>query len=143
VGCSSGITWIGTATAAKQLKTTQFVCRALCTGFASIAYDFTHWGLPSEHIIENTTTDIQHMETIVVAALNDFEKARKSYHQSLRPIFWGWLCCVDYRRGGPGIIGSWRTMLLYIKRNGLRLSDLLDVSSLARVVKIALKLLMQ
>jgi hypothetical protein len=139
VGCSSGITWIGTVVAAKQLNTVQFVSRSLCSGFASVAYDFSYWGLSNDHIIENKTTDRDEMATIVLAALEDFKTAKKAYHQLLRPIFWGWLCCVDYRRGFSGIMGSWRTMLFYIKRNGLRLSDLLDVCSFVRVLKVALK----
>jgi len=143
VGCSSGITWIQTSIASKQLKTVQFLSLSLGAGFASVAYDFKYWGLSTDHIIENITTDIDCMVTIVTDALENFSAAKQNYHQSLRPIFWSWLFCIDYRRGLCGIIGSWRTMMYYIKRNGLRLSDLFDMRSLRRLIKEAKKHFLQ
>lgn len=139
VGCSSGITWISTANASKQLNTVQFISRTLGASFASVAHDFKYWDLSAEHIIESTTTSLDVMFEIISAALEDFGEARRKHHQVLRPIFWSWLCCVDYRKGFYGIIGSWKTMVYYIKRNGLRLSDLFDMRALRRVIKEAKK----
>jgi len=137
VGCSSGITWLATSDASKPLKTVQFLSRNLGACFASVVYDFSFWKLPTAHIIENTTTDIHAMEQIVLSALDNFEQAKKRYHQSLRPVFWSWLCCVDHRRGFRGMITSYKTLFLYIRRNGLSVLDVLDVVSLYRVVRTA------
>lgn len=137
VGCSSGITWLATSDASKPLNTVQFLSRNLAACFASMAYDFKHWGLSTEHIIENTTTDINSMESMVMAALDDFATARKTYHQSLRPIFWSWLCCVDHRKGFRGILKSYQTMFFFIKRNGVSIRDIFDMLSLIRVIKVA------
>jgi hypothetical protein len=137
VGCSSGITWITTSEASRQLKTVQFLSRNLAACFASVAYDFKYWGLSTEHIIENTTQDINVMESIVATALENFDEARRKYHQLLRPIFWSWLCCVDHRKGLWGILKSYQTMFLYIRRNGTSVRDLFDVLSLFRVIRVA------
>lgn len=143
VGCSSGITWIATSEASKQLNTVQFLSRTLATGFASVAYDFKHWGLSTEHIIENTTTDLNYMENIVLSALENFQTAKIKYHQSLRPIFWSWLCCVDHRKGFHGIARSYQTMFRYVNRNGLYMSDVFDLRSLWKVVKVAVTVLLK
>jgi hypothetical protein len=137
VGCSSGITWIATSEASKQLKTVQFLSRNLAACFASVAYDFKYWGLSTVHIIENTTQDIHVMESIVTTALENFDEARKKYHQLLRPIFWSWLCCVDHRKGSRGIWTSYQTMLFFIKRNGVSVRDVFDLLSLFRVIRVA------
>jgi hypothetical protein len=137
VGCSSGVTWLATSDASKPLNTVQFISRNLGASFASVAYDFKNWGLSTDHIIENTTTDIDYMLTIVVAALENFQAAKETYHQSLRPIFWSWLCCVDHRKGLRGIVKSYQTMVLFIKRNGISFRDIFDVVSLLRVIKVA------
>jgi len=137
VGCSSGITWIATSNASKPLNTVQFISRNLATAFASVAYDFEHWGLSNDHIIENTTTDVDYMETIVATALENFQMAKKDYHQSLRPIFWSWLCCVDHRKGFRGIVKSYQTMFYYIRRNGLWIRDIFDIASLFDVIRVA------
>jgi hypothetical protein len=129
VGCSSGVSWLGTSTASKQLKTVQFLTRNLGAGFASMAYDFEHWGFPNQHIIENTTTKIDDMVAVVLDALVDFPRAREKHHQKLKPIFWGWLCFINYRKGFCGIIGSWRTMCYFIRRNGVTMTDILDLPS--------------
>jgi hypothetical protein len=137
VGCSSGITWIATSEASKQLKTVQFLSRNLAACFASVAYDFKYWGLPTEHIIESTTRDVTVMEGLVTTALENFDEARKKYNQRLRPIFWSWLCCVDHRKGFRGIWKSYQTMFLFIKRNGVSARDIFDVLALFRVIRVA------
>jgi hypothetical protein len=122
------------SSASKQLQTVQFLTLNLGSCFASIVYDFQHWGLPAQHIIENTTTKIDDMVTVALDALEDFPGARKKHHQTLRPIFWGWLCFINYRKGFSGIIGSWRTMLYFIRRNGVALTDVFDLSSFFRAL---------
>ena len=123
--------------ASKQLRTVQFISRNLGACFASVAYDFKHWGLSTDHIIESTVTDIASMEQIVVSALENFEQAKGKYHQQLRPIFWSWLCCVDHRRGVLGVLKSYQTLFYYIRRNGLAVMDVLDLVSLFHVFRSA------
>ena len=135
VGCSSGITWVTTSDAGKSLNTVQFLSCVIGGGFASVAYDFKHWGLPTEHILESTVDDEDKMPEIVLAALDDFPLARKNYHQALRPIFWGWLLFIDYRRGWRGLLTFYRPLFCFIRRNGFRLGDVFDFASLARVCR--------
>jgi hypothetical protein len=137
VGCSSGISWISTSSAGKRLQTVQFIGRNLAAAFSSMAYDFKYWGFSTSHIIENTTTQVDCMVRIVCAALENFEEARRKYHQELKPIFWSWLCCVDHRKGFVGISRSYRTMILFVKRNGLSIKDLFDLKSLFWVIRVA------
>ena len=136
IGCSSGITWVTTSDAGKCLNTVQFLSRVLGGGFASVAYDFKHWGLPTEHILETTSNDEDRMVEIVLTALDDFSVALKKYHQTLRPVFWGWLLFIDYRRGWRGILTFYRPLFSFIRRNGVWLSDVFDFASLVRVFRI-------
>jgi hypothetical protein len=136
-GCSSGISWISTSSASKRLQTVQFISRNLAAAFSSMVYDFKYWGLPIEHIIENTTTQVDCMVSIVCSALEDFKGARIKYHQDLTPIFWSWLCCVNHRKGFYGIIRSYRPMIYYIQRNGLSVKELFAFNSLFWVIRVA------
>ena len=133
VGCSSGITWITTSDAGKRLNTVQFLSCVIGGGFASVAYDFAFWKFPTDHIIENTTTDPEMMFAVINQALDNFPLARNCYHQTLRPRFWGWLLFIDYRRGWRGILTFYRPLFCFIRRNGIRLDDVFDVASFAQV----------
>ena len=137
IGCSSGITWVTTSDAGKRLHTVQFLSRVIGGGFASVAYDFKHWGLPTEHILETTSSDDDKMLDIVLTALDDFSLARKKYHQTLRPVFWGWLLFIDYRKSWRGFLTAYRPLRHYISRNGFRLFDVLDFSALYKVLRLA------
>ena len=139
IGCSSGITWITTSDAGKRLNTVQFLSHVIACGFASVAYDFKHWGLPTDHILETTSNDDERMLEIVLAALDDFPVARKKYHQALRPRFWGWMILIDYRRGWHGILTFYRPLFGFIRRNGIRFSDIFDFASLACVFRASWK----
>ena len=141
VGCSSGITWVTTSDAGKRLNTVQFLSCVLGGGFASVAYDFKHWGLPTEHILESTVVDDDKMLEIVLTALENFALAREKHHQILHPIFWGWLLFMDYRKSWRGILMSYRTLRYYIARNGLRLSDILDFDAFFEVIRIAYRII--
>ena len=136
VGCSSGITWLTTSDAGKRLNTVQFLSHAIGTSFASVAYDFKHWGFPTDHILESTVTDDDQMLGIVLSALDDFPLARKKHHQVLRPRFWGWLLSTGYRKNGWRVLlTAHRQLLIFIRRNGLRLSDVFDFALLAYVLR--------
>lgn len=135
VGCSSGITWLLTSAAAKQLPTVQFLNRqSLASSFASVAYDFAHWGLSTDHILENACTDPEEMAAIVGSALADFPAARQRYHQAFKPAFWDFICYFDYRslRGALRIFG---TFALFQRRNHFSWRDALRLGSLGRILR--------
>ncbi len=135
VGCSSGITWVGTSSASKRINTIQFLSRNLGASFASVSYDFRYWNLSKEHIIESTTTNVDSMLVIVNEALKDLSGAKKTHHEALQPIFWGWVCFIDFKRGFGGVLRAYRTMFLFIRRNGISFRELLDLISLTRVLR--------
>jgi hypothetical protein len=134
VGCSSGITWLLTSDAAKKLPSVQFLLRqAMATGFASIAYDFSHWGLPTDHIIESGSSNVSHMSEIVSRALDDFSGARTQHHHAFKPTFWDCLCFVDYR-SLRGMARFFQTVGHFHERNSFVWLDYLNVRPLCRVV---------
>jgi hypothetical protein len=126
IGGSSGLSWLLTSSSAKKLETVQFLTRQLSAGFASMVYDFTYFGLPSDHILESQETNPSAMAKMVLDALNDFASARSRYHETLRPYFWNWLYFVDWPHGITGILLSYRTMFAFIRRNGLSVRDLFE-----------------
>ena len=85
VGCSSGITWLLTSDWAKKIPTIQFLTNTLIPfQFASVRYDFKYWGLPHDHIIESTVSNVSSMQTIIQACIKDFTTAKK-YEENLYP----------------------------------------------------------
>lgn len=133
VGCSSGITWLLTSDSAKRLPTVQFLKRAMGASFASIAYDFEHWGLPTEHILESSSEDVAEMTAIVLAALEDFSQARKRYHEAFKPQFWDFLLFLDYHSLGQ-LMRIFGTCALFRQRNRFGWSDYLNIGRLVRVL---------
>jgi hypothetical protein len=140
IGGSSGLSWLLTSASAKKLETVQFLTRQLSAGFASMVYDFTYFGLSSAHILESQEKDPSAMAIIVLAALSDFADARATYHEELRPYFWNWLYFVDWPHGLKGILLSYRTMFSFIRRNGLRLSDLFEFGPIWSAIRVAWKM---
>ena len=132
-----------TSDTGKRLNTVQFLSRVIGSGFASVAHDFKYWGLPTDHILESTIADDDKMLEIVLNALDDFPFARRKYHQALRPVFWGWLLFIDYRRSWRGIICSYRTLRHYISRNGVHWLDILDFYAFFKVVCIACRFIIK
>lgn len=134
VGCSSGITWLLTSEAAKKTPMVLFIDpKALGSRFASVAYDFDYWGLPSDHIIETGKSDVGEMLRIVLCAMESFDNARKSYHERFKPHFWDFMIFIDYHslRGCLNLFGTCR---LFLTRNRFGWSDFLDVRRFARVL---------
>lgn len=135
VGCSSGITWLLTSEAAKKLPTVQFLNRrAMASGFASVAYDFAYWGLPSAHILESDAEAAESMAIIVSEAMVDFSAARSQYHIIFRPAFWDFLCFFDYHslRGATRIFG---TFARFVRRNRFSCREVFQLDSLFRIMK--------
>lgn len=133
-GCSSGITWLLTSEEAKQLPMVLFLDpNALGSRFASVVYDFDYWGLPSDHIIETGKDDIEEMAAIVLCALDDFDNARRCYHETFKPHFWDFLIFIDYR-SFKRCLNVFGTCRLFLARNRFGWSDFFDVRRLVRVL---------
>ncbi len=133
VGCSSGITWLLTSEAAKPLPTVQFLNRqAMASSFASVAYDFAHWGLATDAILENDGETVDAMMAVVLDALADFGAARERHHRQFKPAFWDFLCFCDYHSlcGFARLPGTFR---LFMRRNRFLWRDALHLGSLRRV----------
>jgi len=137
IGGSSGLSWLLTASCAKKLKTVQFLTRQLSAGFASMVYDFTHFGISAEHILESQVTNPADMAMIVVEALDHFSEARSRHHETLRPYFWNWLYFVDWPHGIQGILLSYRTLFAFVRRNGCHLRDLFELWPIWSAVRVA------
>jgi ADP-heptose:LPS heptosyltransferase len=137
IGGSSGLSWLLTSSSAKKLETVQFLTRQVSAGFASMVYDFSYFGLSSEHILESQEKETSAMAKIVLASLADFAGARSTYHETLRPYFWNWLYFVDWPHGIKGILLSYRTMFSFVRRNGLRLRDLFEIWPIWSAIRVA------
>ncbi len=136
VGCSSGITWMLTSDSAKHLPMVLFLNPdVMGATFASVAYDFEHWGLTTSHIIESGRGKVEGMTTIVFAALDDFALAKSRFHETLSPKFWDFLLFFEYRsfRQMLKIFGTCR---FFIKRNRFSWSELFNFSRLYHVLRV-------
>jgi hypothetical protein len=136
VGCSSGITWLLTSDSAKQLPMALFLNPdVMGATFASVAYDFEHWGLSTSHIIESGCEEVDGMTTIVFAALDDFALAKSRYHETFRPKFWDFLLFFEYQplRKMVNIFGTCR---LFLRRNRFSWSELFNFGRLCRILRV-------
>jgi len=82
LGCSSGITWITTSSAAKFLPMVQ-ILNPDALWVNPISRDFQRFDLPSEKVIELFKFESKYIVQCVWDALTDFGKARKQYHQQV------------------------------------------------------------
>jgi hypothetical protein len=135
VGCSSGITWLLTSDSAKHLPMVLFLNPdVMGAAFASVAYDFAHWGLPTQHVIENGIGDVEGMTKIVLAALEDFTSARSCYHETFRPKFWDFLLFFEYQSFRK-TMQIFRTCRLFWNRNQFGWPELFNLGRLYRVLR--------
>jgi len=82
LGCSSGITWISTSSAAKLLPMVQ-ILNATTTWVNPISRDFEQFHLPAEKVIELLEFNESKITRCVLEALDDFEKARNHFNQPI------------------------------------------------------------
>ena len=80
LGCSSGITWITTSTAAKLLPMVQLF-NADSIWQNPISRDFKRFNLPVEKVIELLDFDVQKISSCVIEAISDFKTARQRFNQ--------------------------------------------------------------
>jgi len=102
LGCSSGITWISTADAAKLLPMVQ-ILNAQTTWVNPISRDFERFNLPVQNVIELLEFNSEKIVLCVLAALNDFAAARQLYNQPIplhfkttRSIVYNLLCYLEF-----------------------------------------------
>jgi ADP-heptose:LPS heptosyltransferase len=72
LGCSSGITWLLTSTAAKTIPTIQFLGGPAKSwfSFASVKYDHRFFGLDASHVFETAVSGEAEMADLVTRYLN-------------------------------------------------------------------------
>ena len=102
IGCSSGITWICTSDAAKQLPMIQ-ILNPDTTWINPVSRDFERFGLDTSGLIE--LIDINENKIIECAkeAMLDFDQAKRKYNQQIplhfktsRKIIYNLLCYLEF-----------------------------------------------
>lgn len=103
IGCSSGITWLSTSSAAKQLPMIQLLNPY--TAFLNApSVDFERYGLPTEQLIEITTINEENLLGCLELVRNEgFGVAKKKFNQALplqfnttRKIVYNMLCYLQF-----------------------------------------------
>jgi ADP-heptose:LPS heptosyltransferase len=82
VGCSSGITWISTSSAAKLLPMIQLL-NPFTTWVNPISRDFERYNLPLENVIELFDFDNKKLVQCIEEGLSNFKAARSKYNQKV------------------------------------------------------------
>lgn len=80
LGSSSGITWISTSTAGKQLPMVQLL-NANTIWSNPISRDFVRFNISKDDLIELINFDSTIIQNCVADALENFAEAKKKYHQ--------------------------------------------------------------
>ena len=102
LGSSSGITWITTSDAGKQLPMVQLL-NANSNWNNPVSRDFKMFTIPNKGIIELLNFDVNSIVECVRMALNDFENAKLNYNQPIplhfkttRYIVYNLLCYFEF-----------------------------------------------
>jgi hypothetical protein len=87
IGCSSGITWLATSSAAKRLPMIQLLDSSYMI-FAGVAYDHQLWNLDNNHILERISYSVVTTKEILDDVIaNGFDVAKEKYHEIYRPNY--------------------------------------------------------
>jgi len=90
VGCGSGVTVAVTSGVAKPgLPNIQILKRSTSV-YASFRHDFAYFGKPTEHFLELTSEDPDHLGRVAVAALRDGFTAAQMEFDDPVPLSFGW-----------------------------------------------------
>lgn len=128
IGCSSGITWLITSNQVKQLPMLQILKRnALGFGFASVKYDFKHWKLSTDHILETTENNKEKLKKIVFDFTTDFSKARMLYDEDLKPLVYSFKKIITLKELGGNVFKFIQSVRHFSNRNKLNSSDLMRI----------------
>lgn len=102
LGSSSGITWITTSDAGKQLPMVQLL-NANSNWSNPVSRDFAKFNIPNKGLIELLNIELETIINCVSLALKDFEKAKLIYNQSVplqfkttRYIVYNLLCYFEF-----------------------------------------------
>jgi ADP-heptose:LPS heptosyltransferase len=102
LGSSSGITWITTSDAGKQLPMVQLL-NANSNWSNPVSRDFAKFNIPNKGLIELLNIELETIINCVSLALKDFEKAKLKYNQSVplqfrttRYIVYNLLCYLEF-----------------------------------------------
>jgi len=103
LGSSSGITWVSTSDAGKQLPMIQLL-NPYSNWLNAISRDFERFGIPTENVIELIKYNNDVIMASVLCALNDFPQAKKQYNQPIplhfkttRSIVYNLLCYLEFK----------------------------------------------
>jgi ADP-heptose:LPS heptosyltransferase len=103
LGCSSGITWISTSDAAKQLPMIQLL-NAKTTWVNPVSRDFERFNLPVQNVIELLEIDKEKIVNCVKLAVQNFGEAKNKYNQPVplhfkttRSIIYNLLCYLEFK----------------------------------------------
>ncbi|HUS03397.1 MAG TPA: hypothetical protein VMY77_16775, partial [Chitinophagaceae bacterium] len=102
LGCSSGITWISTSDAAKQLPMVQLINPG-AAWLNPVSRDFKRFGLDTERLIELTEIDETEIVNCVNDAIANFSSAKEKYNKKIpvhfktsRNIIYNLLCYFEF-----------------------------------------------
>lgn len=103
LGCSSGITWVSTSDAGKQLPMVQLI-NAETKWVNAISRDFERFNIPTDHLIELIQFDKDEVVRCVKDSLVNFEQAKLKYNKPLplhfrttRFIVYNLLCYLHFK----------------------------------------------
>jgi ADP-heptose:LPS heptosyltransferase len=109
IGCSSGLSWLTTSTAAKQLPMIQLL-NAYTTWVNPLSRDFARYGLSTDSLIELVDFSKESVAACTTLAFKDFVLARKEYNQPIplhfrttRKIVYNLLCYLEFAAIGTHI----------------------------------------
>lgn len=102
LGCSSGITWISTSDAAKQLPMVQLI-NPDTAWLNPVSRDFKRFGLDTSGIIELTDINETEIVNCINAAMVNFRSAKEKYNKQIpvhfkttRKIVYNLLCYLEF-----------------------------------------------
>jgi len=117
IGGSSGISWICTSDWAKPLPMIQLLKRD-AFWFASFAYDYEYWGLPTDSIVEMTEYSSTKISECVLTIFTEGVKAaRMKFNEKVLPTFDSYEYFLDYFLGERQYRKATSLLLCHIQRH--------------------------
>jgi hypothetical protein len=103
LGSSSGITWVSTSDAGKQLPMIQLL-NPYSNWLNAISRDFERFGIATDKVIELIDYNNSLIIKVVLTALDDFSLSKKQYNQPIplhfkttRSIVYNLLCYLEFK----------------------------------------------
>ena len=86
IGCSSGITWVSTSDAAKELPMIQ-IMNPETNWLNPVSRDFKRFGFNTDSLIELTTIDEKEIINCIEDAIQGFKSAKEKYNHEIKMNF--------------------------------------------------------